>query len=192
MLLNAINKIKLDMDVVLTSTYDNKITDLLTVYLIDRGFKFNIVDINIFPKDINFSNDKYIHTTPQNVFKICQNSNLNVNSIENVVKVDSTIVGIYEGNNAGCWTVGLYGNSAYVNIESFEHLDSLTFEEMSFKQNQAMVKMIESGAHFLAPDISYLPNIFENINNRMKYGETPQGLKQQVRFYMDNKYMNSS
>jgi phosphonoacetaldehyde hydrolase len=167
----------LNMKIGLTTIYDKKTSMIMEKLLHKKNIKFDsIVSIDYVKNEYPI----HIYSNPMNLYKTC--TNLNVLSIDNVIKVDSTIVGIGEGINAGCWAVGLYGNSSYVNINSFEHLNTLSSKEIEFKQHQAMVKMIDSGAHFLAPDISYLPNICKNINNRMKRGETPQGMEQQVRF----------
>jgi phosphonoacetaldehyde hydrolase len=167
----------LNMKIGFVTNYDKKKNVTIKKMLTEKNIKFDsIISIDYIKNEY----PTHIYPNPINLYKTC--TNLDVLSIENVIKVDSTITGISEGINTGCWTVGLYSNSSYVDIDNIEHLNSLSNKELVFKQHQAMVKMIDSGAHFLAPDISYLPNICRNINSRMERGETPQGMEQQVRF----------
>lgn len=60
---------------------------------------------------------------PAMVFKNMEK--LKVMPVQAVVKVDDTVGGIGEGLNAGCWTVGLYETSNYMEIDSLEHAASL-------------------------------------------------------------------
>lgn len=75
--------------------------------------------------------------------------------IEAVVKIDDTAAGMKCGNNAGCWTIGLYASG------------SNTYDELA-----------ASKPDFLVPDVSYVPEIiFGQIEPMMKRGLRPgQGL----------------
>jgi phosphonoacetaldehyde hydrolase len=75
--------------------------------------------------------------------------------IESVVKIDDTAAGMKCGNNAGCWTIGLYASG------------SNTYDELAL-----------SKPDYLVPDVSYVPEIiFGQIEPRMRRGERPgQGL----------------
>ncbi len=69
--------------------------------------------------------------------------------VKSVVKVDDTRAGILSGNNAGCWTVGLYASGS----DDYE-------------------KLREAEPDFLVPDISYLPDvIFQEIEPKLLRGE---------------------
>jgi len=71
--------------------------------------------------------------------------------IEAVVKVDDTASGIKSGNNAGCWTIGLYESGSNV------------YEELELAEPD-----------FLAPDITYVPEIIiSQIEPRLNKGEKP-------------------
>ena len=75
--------------------------------------------------------------------------------IESVVKIDDTAAGMICGNNAGCWTIGLYatGSNGYDQLAA-------------------------SKPDFLVPSVTYVPEIiFGQIEPRLKRGERPgQGL----------------
>lgn len=81
--------------------------------------------------------------------------NKKVIPVEAVVKIDDTAAGMKCGNNAGCWTIGLYASG------------SNTYEELA-----------ASKPDFLVPDISYVPEIiFGQIEPRLRRGERPgQGI----------------
>ncbi len=71
--------------------------------------------------------------------------------VEAVVKVDDTRAGMYEGRNAGAWTVGVYatGNDTYEQLH-------------------------ETEPDFLVPSVKYLPEIvFGQIEPRLRRGELP-------------------
>ncbi|MGI6733583.1 MAG: HAD hydrolase-like protein [Anaerovoracaceae bacterium] len=75
--------------------------------------------------------------------------------IEAVVKIDDTAAGMKCGNNAGCWTIGLYASGS-------NDYDTLA----------------ASKPDFLVPDVSYVPDIiFGQIEPRLRRGERPgQGI----------------
>jgi phosphonoacetaldehyde hydrolase len=70
---------------------------------------------------------------------------------EAVVKVDDTVAGILSGNNAGCWTVGLYASGSH-----------------------GYDKLLTAQPDYLLPSISYLPSlIFSTIDPRIREGGHP-------------------
>ena len=77
------------------------------------------------------------------------------NVIESVVKMDDTDAGIISGNNAGCWTIGLYASGS----NDYDRLAS-------------------AKPDFLVPNVSYAPEIiFGQIEPRLRRGERPgQGI----------------
>jgi len=75
--------------------------------------------------------------------------------VEAVVKIDDTAAGMYCGNNAGCWTIGLYASGS----NDYD-------------------KLAASKPDFLVPDVSYVPEIiFGQIEPRLRAGQRPgQGI----------------
>jgi phosphonoacetaldehyde hydrolase len=70
---------------------------------------------------------------------------------EAVAKVDDTAAGILSGNNAGCWTVGLYASG-----------------------NDSYEKLAQAKPDYLLPSIKYLAElIFCKIEPRVRRGERP-------------------
>jgi phosphonoacetaldehyde hydrolase len=71
--------------------------------------------------------------------------------IESVVKIDDTAAGMLCGNNAGCWTIGLYASGS-------DNYDTLAAAKPDF----------------LVPDISYVPDIiFGQIEPMLRKGQRP-------------------
>jgi phosphonoacetaldehyde hydrolase len=75
--------------------------------------------------------------------------------IESVVKIDDTAAGMICGNNAGCWTIGLYASGS-------NDYDTLAAAKPDF----------------LVPSVAYVPDVvFGQIEPRMRRGERPgQGI----------------
>ena len=97
---------------------------------------------------------------------------LDVSNIKNVVKVDDTVVGIEEGLNAGCWTVGLAisGNEVGLSYPEWENLSS---DDQIRLKNQAYQKMNHSGAHYVIDSIADLPHVLDDIERRLEQGDRP-------------------
>lgn len=83
----------------------------------------------------------------------------NIHNINSVVKIDDTAAGMKCGNNAGCWTIGLYatGSNDYDTLAS-------------------------SKPDFLVPSVKYVPEIiFGQIEPRLRRGERPgQGIIESI------------
>lgn len=79
--------------------------------------------------------------------------------IESIVKIDDTAAGMLCGNNAGCWTIGLYASGS----NDYDQLAA-------------------SKPDFLIPSIKYVPEIiFGQIEPRLRHGERPgQGIVESI------------
>lgn len=97
---------------------------------------------------------------------------LGTSDIKSVVKVDDTVVGIYEGLNAGCWTVGLAVSGNEVGM-SYQAWQNCTIEEQGQLKTKAYKKMQSSGAHYVIDTIADLPSVLDQIEIRLAQGETP-------------------
>ena len=97
---------------------------------------------------------------------------LGVADIKSVVKVDDTVVGIEEGLNAGCWTVGLSVSGNEVGM-SYPEWQNLSNEEQAALKAKAYSKMQAGGAHYVIDTIADLPAVLEQIEQRLKQGDKP-------------------
>ena len=93
--------------------------------------------------------------------------------IESVVKVDDTVGGVGEGLNSGCWTIGLSRYSNYMNINTLEEENQLSEQEINIRHNHSKEKLKETGCHYIVDDITNIPDVLTDINNRLANGETP-------------------
>jgi phosphonoacetaldehyde hydrolase len=106
-------------------------------------------------------------------FMCLQNAiNLQVDTVAACVKVDDTIPGIYEGLNAGMWTVGLAisGNEVGMSLDEWTALDD---DDKEIRRNRAFDRMKASGAHYVVDTIADLMPCIADIEARLKRGEKP-------------------
>ena len=100
--------------------------------------------------------------------------NMNIWSIDSVIKVDDTCSGIEEGLNAGCWTIAVYGWSNYTDIDSMEQWNNMDIQQQNQRKMNSKMKLInESGAHYVIESIVDLPFVVDDINDRLKMGQSP-------------------
>jgi phosphonoacetaldehyde hydrolase len=85
--------------------------------------------------------------------------NKRVIPVESVVKIDDTAAGMYCGNNAGAWTIGLYASGS----NDYDQL-------------------VQSKPDYLVPSVKYVADvIFHEIEPRLRRGERPgQGLAETI------------
>ena len=77
--------------------FQRSIVDSFLVHAHQQGY---------FP-DVTVANDEVDRVPPSSQMLFKNMQLLQINNFSDIVKVDSTIDGIREGINAGCWTVGI-------------------------------------------------------------------------------------
>lgn len=89
-----------------------------------------------------------------------------------VVKVDDTGVGIEEGLNAGCWTVGvaLTGNAFGLTADETAALEPVEFGRM---RAAAVAKLVACGAHYVIDTVAGIDPVIDVIEGRLARGERP-------------------
>jgi phosphonoacetaldehyde hydrolase len=97
---------------------------------------------------------------------------LGVESVAACVAVDDTVPGIHAGLNAGMWTVALTvsGNEVGLGLAAWQALSS---EEQEQRRRRAFDKLAASGAHYLVDSVADLLPCIEDIEVRLRRGETP-------------------
>lgn len=97
---------------------------------------------------------------------------LGVESVAACVAVDDTVPGIHAGLNAGMWTVALTvsGNEVGLGLAEWQTLSS---EEQEQRRRRAFDKLAASGAHYLVDSVADLLPCIEDIEARLRRGETP-------------------
>lgn len=107
-------------------------------------------------------------------FMIYKNlDNMNIYPIQSVVKVDSTIFGIQEALEAGCWSIAVTQSSVYMNIENMSDEKYLKDNDFHQKLQHSRNILLQSGAHYVINTIKELPEVIDDINCRIYRGEKP-------------------
>ena len=98
--------------------------------------------------------------------------NLRVTTVQSCVKVDDTVPGVEEGLNAGMWTVGLAvsGNEVGLPLADWQALPAA---EKEAKRSRAYARMRQCGAHYVVDTIADLLPCIDDIQERIRRGETP-------------------
>ncbi len=98
--------------------------------------------------------------------------NLKVTTVQSCVKVDDTVPGVEEGLNAGMWTVGLAvsGNEVGLPLQAWQALPE---DQKALKRNRAYGRMQQCGAHYVIDTIADLMPCIDDIQARIRRGETP-------------------
>jgi phosphonoacetaldehyde hydrolase len=106
-------------------------------------------------------------------FMCLQNAiNLGVTTVQACVKVDDTVPGIEEGLNAGMWTVGLAVSGNEVGLSRAEW-EALGPREQARMRERAQRRLAQAGAHHVVDTIADLLPCIEEIESRLRRGETP-------------------
>lgn len=97
---------------------------------------------------------------------------LGVSDVKACVKIDDSAPGIYEGHNAGMWTIGLSlsGNESGLTLDAFLQLSE---EERQLIRQQASIKLEAAQAHYIVDTIADIPAVIADINRRLAHGEKP-------------------
>ena len=89
-----------------------------------------------------------------------------------VVKVDDTIPGIDEGNQAGCWTVGVSVSGNFVGLSEAEWIN-LDPDVRSTLRLAANEKLLKAGAHFVVDSVADLIPVIDEIETLLAQGVLP-------------------
>ncbi len=145
------------------------------------GFVRSMVDIleadaknQGYVPDASVAGDEVVHGARPKPFMVYRNLDLmDVHPIQSVIKVDDTISGIGEALEAGCWGVGIARYSNYVNVDSLAHAKSLSDADMARRVAETREILRKAGAHYVIDDFDQLPEVIDDVNERLARGERP-------------------
>lgn len=145
------------------------------------GFLSSMVDVLLedakkqgYVPDASVAGDDVINGARPKPFMVYRNMDLlDIRPIQSVVKVDDTVSGVGEALEAGCWGVGVSKYSNYMDVDTLEDAENLTAEDESVKIEKSRELLRKSGAHYVIDSIVDLPEVIEEINQRLKRGERP-------------------
>jgi len=81
-----------------------------------------------------------------------------------IMKIDDSVSGLEEGNNAGCITVGVARWSINMNITTLKHSYEVTEIDIQEKLKHSRHVLKEGGADYVIDTLDELPRIIERIN----------------------------
>lgn len=145
------------------------------------GFMRSMVDIleadakaQGYVPDASVAGDEVENGARPKPFMVYRNLDLmDVHPIQSVIKVDDTISGVGEAVEAGCWGVGIARYSNYMDIDSLEQAESLSEHEIHKRLNDTRKILRKAGAHYVIDTFDQLPEVIDDINLRLRNGETP-------------------
>jgi phosphonoacetaldehyde hydrolase len=91
---------------------------------------------------------------------------LDVYPMNQIVKVDDTVVGIHAGINAGTWTVGVALTGNLMGLSESE-MAALPENEKSERLKTAREKLLRAGAHLVVDDVTELPAVINDLNEKL-------------------------
>jgi phosphonoacetaldehyde hydrolase len=89
-----------------------------------------------------------------------------------IIKVDDTEVGIAEGLNAGCWTVGVAVSGNVFGL-SLADTKALPPEVFAVKRATAAGKLAAAGAHYVIDSVAEFLPVMADVEGRLARGERP-------------------
>ncbi len=97
---------------------------------------------------------------------------LQVYPMEAIVKIGDTLPDIFEGLNAGMWTIGLAKTGNEIGLTEAE-VDSLEPGVRDQRLADAYHRMAQAGAHYVVDGIADVAPILDEIEARLTRGEKP-------------------
>ena len=145
-----------------TTGYTREMMDLLQAEAAKRGYT---PDATVCATDVPAGR-------PEPWMCLMNAMRLGIYPMEAIVKVGDTLPDIYEGLNAGMWTIGLAMTGNEVGV-SLEELDAMEPKLKAAKRQRAYSRMAQAGAHYVVDGIADVPPLLDAINERLARGERP-------------------
>ncbi|HEX9702119.1 MAG TPA: phosphonoacetaldehyde hydrolase [Rhodospirillales bacterium] len=124
--------------------------------------------------DASVAGDEVVNGARPKPFMVYKNLDMmDVHPIQSVVKVDDTVSGIGEAQEAGCWGVGVARYSNYMNINSFEEEKRLSKDEIQRRLNKTRDILTKAGAHYVIDSLADIEPVIADVNARLARGEKP-------------------
>ena len=100
-------------------------------------------------------------------YMIYQNMiDLDIPSVDYILKYGDTIADIKEGRNAKVWTVGVILGSNEMGLTEKEVAD-MPDQELETRKAEVRKRMLDAGAHFVVDTIKELPSVIDTINKKL-------------------------
>lgn len=124
--------------------------------------------------DASVAGDEVIHGARPAPHMVYRNLDLmGIHPIQSVVKIDDTVSGIGEAQNAGCWGVGVVRYSNYMDVDTPEQGAALSADEIARRMARTRDILEKAGAHYVIDSLAEIEPVIEDINARLARGEKP-------------------
>jgi phosphonoacetaldehyde hydrolase len=97
---------------------------------------------------------------------------LNVYPLNKMIKIGDTTADIFEGLNAGMWTIGITQTGNEFGLSEADFL-KLGIQDVIRNTAAAATKLYRAGAHYIVNGIWDCLPVIQHINERIERGETP-------------------
>lgn len=98
--------------------------------------------------------------------------NFGVFPMSNIIKIGDSVADINEGKNAGAWSIGLLTGSSLLGYNQEEY-NKLTLKQINEEKARVRQKYLEEGADYIIDNMSELPDVIEEINEKLSKNERP-------------------
>ena len=124
--------------------------------------------------DASVAGDEVVHGARPAPHMVYRNLDLlGIDQIQSVVKVDDTVSGIGEAQNAGCWGVGVARYSNYMDVDSPEEGAAMPDAEIARRVAKSRDILVKAGAHYVIDSLCDIEPVIADINTRLARGERP-------------------
>jgi phosphonoacetaldehyde hydrolase len=124
--------------------------------------------------DASVAGDEVVNGARPKPHMVYRNLDLmDISPIQSVVKVDDTVSGVGEALEAGCWGVGVSRYSNYMDVNSLEEADQISQQELDRRNALTVDILRKAGAHYVIDSLIDLPEVIDDINERLARGEKP-------------------
>ena len=140
-----------------TTGYTRAMLDLLVETSAKAGYK---PDCSVSPEDVG--------SARPGPFMLYENAvRLQVYPMYSIAKVGDTPADIYEGLNAGAWSIGVAatGNAIGLSCPEFQ---ALRAEERDLRISNARTELQRAGAHYVVDTLNDLDAVLDDIDARLK------------------------
>ena len=145
-----------------TTGYTREMLDVLLETSAKAGYK---PDCSISPEDVG--------SARPGPFMLYENAvRLQVYPMAAIAKVGDTPADIYEGLNAGTWSIGVAATGNAVGL-SYEDFQALPAKERDLRVANAHAELRQAGAHYVVDTLADLDAVLNDIDARLKASNSP-------------------
>lgn len=151
-----------DLKIGSTTGYTREMLDLLVETSAKAGYK---PDCSVSPEDVG--------SARPGPFMLYENAiRLQVYPMAAIAKVGDTPADIYEGLNAGTWSIGVAATGNAVGL-SYAEFQALPANERDLRVANAREELRQAGAHYVVDTLAALDAVLDDVDARLKSADDP-------------------